>query len=74
MFPRSIVGQKPKTIHFDFPCPTTVEHYQALYECPVFFSMPHNEMLFDERYLDLHLPLAKGKCKSRYLSSNNISL
>lgn len=60
MFPRSIVGQKPKTIHFDFPCPTTVEHYQALYECPVFFSMPYNEMLFDERYLDLHLPLASA--------------
>lgn len=60
MFPRSIVGQKPKTIHFDFPCPTNVEHYQALYECPVHFSMPYNEILFDERYLDLQLPLANS--------------
>jgi len=60
MFPRSIVGQKPKTIHFDFPCPTSVKHYQELYECPVHFSMPYNEILFDERYLDLHLPLANS--------------
>lgn len=58
MFPRSVVGQKPKTIHFDFPCPTTIEHYQTLYECPVHFSMPYNQILFDERYLDLPLPLA----------------
>lgn len=58
MFPRSIVGQKPKTIHFDFACPTSVEHYESLYECPVKFLMPFNEILFDERYLDLSLPLA----------------
>ena len=58
MFPRSIIGQKPKTIHFDFPCPTSIEQYQALYECPVHFSMPYNEVLVDERYLDLPLPLA----------------
>ena len=58
MFPRSIVGQKPKTIHFDFPCPNTVEHYENLYECSVHFSMPFNQILFDERYLDLQLPLA----------------
>ena len=60
MFPRSIVGQKPKTIHFDFPCPTSVDHYQMLYECPVHFSMPYNQILFDERYLDLPLPLANS--------------
>ena len=60
MFPRSIVGQKPKTIHFDFPCPKSVEHYQKLYECPVHFSMPYNEILVDERYLDLQLPLANS--------------
>lgn len=60
MFPRSIVGQKPKTIHFDFPCPTSVVHYQTLYECPVHFSMPYNEILFDEKYLDLNLPLANS--------------
>jgi AraC-like DNA-binding protein len=60
MFPRSVVGQKPKTIHFDFACPTSVERYQRLYECPVYFSMPYNEILFDERYLNLHLPLANS--------------
>jgi len=60
MFPRSIIGQKPKTIHFDFPCPTSVEHYQSLYECIVHFSMPYNEILCDERYLDLQLPLASA--------------
>lgn len=60
MFPRSIVGQKPKTIHFDFSCPTSVAHYQTLYECPVHFSMPYNEILFDEKYLDLNLPLANS--------------
>jgi len=60
MFPRSIIGQKPKTIHFDFPCPTSVEHYQTLYECPVHFSMPNNQILVDERYLDLPLPLANS--------------
>ncbi len=63
MFPRSIVGQKPKTIHFDFPCTTSVEHYQALYECPVHFSMPFNQILVDERYLDLPLPLANSLTK-----------
>ena len=76
MFPRSIVGQKPKTIHFDFPCPSSVEQYQALYECPVHFSMPHNEILFDERYLDLPLPLAntltrellEEQCKSQEIA------
>lgn len=60
MFPRSIVGQKPKIIHFDFPCPTSVDHYQMLYECQVHFSMPYNQILFDERYLDLPLPLANS--------------
>lgn len=73
MFPRSIVGQKPKTIHFDFPCPSSVEHYQRLYQCPVHFSMPHNQILFDERYLALALPLANSltrelleeQCKSQ---------
>jgi AraC-like DNA-binding protein len=60
MFPRSIAGQKPKTIHFDFPCPSNIDHYQALYECPVHFSMPYNEIFFDERYLDLQLPLANS--------------
>jgi len=60
MFPRSIVGHKPKTIHFDFVCPSSVDHYQKLYECPVHFSMPFNEILFDERYLDLQLPLANS--------------
>jgi AraC-like DNA-binding protein len=76
MFPRSIIGQKPKTIHFDFSCPTSVEHYQTLYECPVFFSMPYNEILFDERYLDLPLPLANSltrelleeQCKSQEIA------
>mgnify|MGYP001943215831 CR=1 FL=1 len=63
MFPRSIVGQKPKVIHFDFACPTTVEHYERLYECPVRFSMSHNQILFDERYLDLALPLANPLTK-----------
>lgn len=63
MFPRSIVGQKPKTIHFDFPCPTTVKHYETLYECPVKFSMPYNQILFDERYLALPLPLANPLTK-----------
>lgn len=60
MFPRSIIGQKPKTIHFDFPCPTSVDHYQSLYECQVHFSMPYNEIFFDEKYLDLPLPLANS--------------
>ena len=76
MFPRSIVGQKPKTIHFDFPCPSSVERYQQLYECPVHFSMPYNEMFFDEKYLDLPLPLAnpltrellEEQCKNQELA------
>ena len=76
MFPRSIKGQKPKTIHFDFPCPTSIEHYQELYECTVHFSMAHNQILFDERYLDLPLPLAnpltrellEEQCKSQEIA------
>ncbi len=58
MFPRSLADQKFKTIHFDFECPTTVDRYEALYECPVKFSMPHNQILFDERYLVRPLPQA----------------
>ena len=58
MFPRSLADQKFKTIHFDFECPTTVERYEALYECPVKFSMPYNQILFDEGYLVRPLPQA----------------
>ncbi|MBV1920374.1 MAG: AraC family transcriptional regulator [Pseudomonadales bacterium] len=58
MFPRSLADQKFKTIHFDFECPTTVERYEALYECPVEFSMPHNQIIFDEGYLVRPLPQA----------------
>lgn len=61
MFPRSLVGQKFKAVHFDFSCPewdgqTREAHYELLYGCPVKFSMPHNEILFDEGYLGRPLP------------------
>ena len=58
MFPRSLADQKFKMVHFDFECPTTVEHYESQYECAVKFSMPHNQILFDEGYLVRPLPQA----------------
>lgn len=58
MFPRTLANQKFKAIHFDFECPTTVAQYEALFECSVSFSMPFNEIQFDESYLDRPLPQA----------------
>lgn len=66
IFPRSVEGHKPKTIHFDFSCPSSVETYEALYECPVFFDMPYNEILFDEKYLSLKLPQANALTKQLF--------
>ena len=60
MFPRTLVGKTLKLIHFDFDCPTTVEEYEALYGCPVKFSMPHNQLLFDQKYLEQVLPQANS--------------
>jgi len=66
MFPRSLSGQKPKVIHFDFECPTSVENYEALYGCTVKFSMAHNEFLFDQRYLDQALPQANSLARKLF--------
>jgi AraC-like DNA-binding protein len=63
IFPRSVAGHKPKTIHFDFPCPSSIKTYETLYECPVLFDMPYNEILFDEKYLMLKLPQANALTK-----------
>ncbi len=60
MFPRSLENQKFRTLHFDFPCPTNVAEYERLYQCTVKFSMPYNEVKFDERYLNLSLPNANA--------------
>jgi len=60
MFPRTLVGKTLKLIHFDFECPTDVESYEVLYGCPVKFSMPHNEFLFDQKYLNQVLPQANS--------------
>lgn len=60
MFPRSLANQKFKAIHFDFACPTTKQDYEALYGCSVSFSMPFNEIQFDERYLARPLPQANS--------------
>ena len=60
MFARSLGEQKFKTIHFDFECPTSIEHYEKLYECQVKFSMPFNEIQFDGKYLDRALPQANS--------------
>ncbi|MGB0936063.1 MAG: AraC family transcriptional regulator [Colwellia sp.] len=66
IFPRSVIGHKPKTIHFDFPCPSCVKTYEDLYECPVLFDMPFNEILFDEKYLMLKLPQANALTKQLF--------
>ena len=58
MFARSLGEQKFKTLHFDFDCPTSIDQYEALYECQVKFSMPFNEIQFDGKYLDRALPQA----------------
>ncbi len=58
MFPRTLANQKFKAIHFDFECPTNKEQYEKLYECSVSFSMPFNEIQFDEGYLARPLPQA----------------
>ena len=58
MFPRTLDGQKFKAINFDFECPTSIEQYEALFECTVNFSMPYNEIQFDESYLARPLPQA----------------
>ena len=42
------------------PPPTTVAEYERLYQCSVKFSMPYNEVKFDERYLNLSLPNANA--------------
>jgi len=66
MFPRTLVGKTVKRIHFDFECPGTVENYEALYGCPVFFSMPHNEFLFDKKYLNQALPQANSLARKLF--------
>lgn len=58
LFSRSIGEQRFKTIHFDFDCPSKASLYETLYECEVKFSMPFNEVQFDDKYLDRALPQA----------------
>ncbi len=60
MFPRSLEHHSIKAIHFDFPCPTKSEDYQAFYECEVKFEMPHNDIIMDVGYLELPLPQANS--------------
>ncbi len=60
MFPRSLESHTIKMVHFDFECPTSVKEYEAFYECPVKFSMPYNQIVMDEGYLDLPLPQANA--------------
>ena len=66
MFPRTLVGQTFKIIHFDFECPTEVKRYEALYGCPVHFSMPYNEFQFDQKYLDQALPQANSLARKLF--------
>ena len=66
MFPRTLVGKTAKIIHFDFECPTAVENYEALYGCPVYFSMPFNEFQFDQKYLDQALPQANSLARKLF--------
>jgi len=58
MFPRTLADRTFRSLHFDFDCPTSVVEYEKLYQCKVKFSMPYNEVVFDERYLYQTLPLA----------------
>ena len=66
MFPRTLVGKTVKKIHFDFECPGAKENYKALYGCPVRFSMPHNEFLFEEKYLNQALPQANSLARKLF--------
>lgn len=66
MFPRTLVGKTVKIINFDFACPTTVESYEALYGCPVNFSMPYNEFQFDQKYLRQVLPQANSLARKLF--------
>jgi len=66
MFPRTLVGKTVKKIHFDFACPSAVENYEALFGCPVIFSMPHNEFLFEEKYLSQALPQANSLARKLF--------
>ncbi len=66
MFPRTLVGKTAKIINFNFECPTTVESYQALYGCPVNFSMPCNEFQFDQKYLRQTLPQANSLARKLF--------
>jgi len=58
MFPRSFENQSFKAIKFDFEQPVSGMDYERLYECPVSFSQPYNEILFDITYLNRDLPQA----------------
>ena len=66
MFPRTLVGKTVKLVNFDFECPTTVERYEALYGCPVNFSMPYNEFQFDQKYLRQTLPQANSLARKLF--------
>lgn len=74
IFPRSLAGHKFKEINFDFACPSSPESYEQAFGCSVKFSMPVNEIQFDENYLSRPLPqanrlvrkLLEDECESQH--------
>jgi len=58
IFPRSLASHKFKEISFDFACPSSQASYEQAFGCSVNFSMPVNEIKFDEDYLSSPLPQA----------------
>ena len=58
ILPGSLEDQNPKAIYFDYKAPAVQGQYETLFECPVHFSMAHNEIQFDRSYLSQPLPQA----------------
>jgi AraC-like DNA-binding protein len=45
--------QRPEAAHFCHAAPDYADEYERVFGCPVLFSQPSNELVFDRRLLDL---------------------
>ena len=46
--------------HFPFPCPTNTAEHQRIFQCPLRFSRPCNELVIGSEALDWPIPLANA--------------
>ena len=53
-------------LHCDYPAPPHAKRYEAIFQCPIHFSAPSTQVLFDAAILDQPLPNASPQSAALY--------